>query len=387
MDSLYKSNILVVDDNSDNLELIEDFLDDDGYENIICVVSANEAYEKLEEHNIDLIILDVMMPIINGIEACKHIKSNDEYKDIPIIIATAKSDIKTLQDGFLAGANDYVRKPITNDMELLARVKNALILKHNMNYIKELNSSLDAKVQDEIDKNKKKDLLFQEQTKLAAMGEMVGSIAHQWRQPLNALSINIQNLEDDFEEELINKEFIDKFIIQNKQIIDFMSNTIDDFRNFYRIDKEKITFSAKETIKHVINIQNSVLKDNNIDLTIEGNDFIIYGFQNEFSQVIINLINNAKDAFVENEISDAKIIIKLEDNEIYVVDNAGGIDENLLNRVFEPYFTTKEQGKGTGMGLYISKMIIEQNMEAQLYVENNDISGTTFMLSFHKEEI
>jgi len=386
MDNLHSCKILVVDDNEDNLELIEDFLDDDGYENIICVLGAKEAYNVLSKEDIDLIILDIMMPDIDGLEACKHIKSNPESKDIPIIIATAKADLDTLKKGFEVGANDYVRKPITNDVELLARVKNALTLKSQMNYIKNINKSLDTKIKDEIEKSHKKDLLMQEQTKLAAMGEMVGSIAHQWRQPLNALSINIQNLEDDFQDDLIDTNFIDEFMSKNKKIIDFMSHTIDDFRNFFRIDKEKVEFSILESINNVVNIQNAILKNYDITLTIKGDDFKICGFKNEFSQVIMNIINNAKDALVENKIEDKQIYITIKNEKISIEDNGGGIDKEIIQRVFEPYFTTKEQGKGTGMGLYMSKMIMESNMNGMLNVKNTT-NGVMFEIIFGDKKV
>jgi len=380
MNNLCESQILVVDDSDDNLELIEDFLDDEGYTNITCVLGAKEAYDALATNNIDLIILDIMMPDIDGLEACKHIKSQGEYKDIPIIIATAKVDLETLKNGFEVGANDYVRKPITNDVELLARVKNALTIKSQLDYIKTINKSLDQKIKEEVEKNHKRDLLMQEQTKLAAMGEMVGSIAHQWRQPLNALTINIQSLKYDFQDNLIDAKFIDEFIQTNKKTIDFMSNTIDDFRNFFRIDKEQIDFSALETIESVVNIQNAVMKHYSIDILINGEDFNIHGFKNEFSHVIMNIINNAKDALLENSVKEKKIVIILDKCTIRIEDNAGGIDNTIIQRIFEPYFTTKEQGKGTGMGLYISKMIIESNMKGKLKVKNTAI-GASFEIS------
>ena len=384
MSDLFNSNILVVDDNEDNLELIEDFLEDEGYENIICVLGAREAYDVLAKENIDLIILDIMMPDIDGLKACAYIKSQQEYRDIPIIIATAKVDLETLKAGFAAGASDYVRKPITNEIELLARVKNALTIKSQLDYIKRSNVSLDKKVQEEIEKNRKKDFLMQEQTKLAAMGEMVGSIAHQWRQPLNALSINLQNLKYDFEDGLIDANFLDDFINNNKMIIDFMSNTIDDFRNFFSIDKEKTDFSALEAIHYVLNIHNSVLKKYNIDSSVTGEDFIIHGFKNEFLQVILNIFNNAKDAFLQNNIENKKIMIHIEKHTITIEDNAGGIDDKILDRIFEPYFTTKEQGKGIGMGLYMSKMIIENNMNGVLEVKNVN-NGALFKIVFDEK--
>jgi len=148
MKKLYDSKVLIVDDLEDNLELIEDMLDDEGYNNIISALSAKEAYEELEKNDIDLVILDVMMPEIDGIEACKYIKS--KYKDIPVILATAKTDMQTLEDGFDAGANDYVKKPIVNDVELLARVKNAISLKMSLDNYKTLNISLESNLKEKM---------------------------------------------------------------------------------------------------------------------------------------------------------------------------------------------------------------------------------------------
>jgi len=386
MSKFYNSKILVVDDNDDNLELIEDFLEDDGYKNIICTRSAKGAYDILSKESIDLIILDIMMPEIDGLEACRYIKTHEKYKNIPIVIATAKADLNTLKAGFEAGANDYVRKPITNDVELLARVKNALTLKFQYDYIKNVNELLDKKIEEEVAKSHKKDAMMQEQTKLAAMGEMIGAVAHQWRQPLNALNINIQNLDDDFEEGLINKEFIESFIQKNTEIIQFMSDTIDDFRNFFRIDKEKVDFSVLDTLKKVLNMQSSVLKNYNIAVEIIGEDFIINGLKNEFAQVIMSLISNAKDALIENKVKNAKITINLSDDKIIISNNGTGIDEEIINRVFEPYFTTKEQGRGTGMGLYMSKMIIENNMNGKISVENID-DGVSFTITLNTKKV
>ena len=386
MSKFYNSKILVVDDNDDNLELIEDFLEDDGYKNIICTRSAKGAYDILSKESIDLIILDIMMPEIDGLEACRYIKTHEKYKNIPIVIATAKADLNTLKAGFEAGANDYVRKPITNDVELLARVKNALTLKFQYDYIKNVNELLDKKIEEEVAKSHKKDAMMQEQTKLAAMGEMIGAVAHQWRQPLNALNINIQNLDDDFEEGLINKEFIESFIQKNTEIIQFMSDTIDDFRNFFRIDKEKVDFSVLDTLKKVLNMQSSVLKNYNIAVEIIGEDFIINGLKNEFAQVIMSLISNAKDALIENKVKNAKITINLSDDKIIISNNGTGIDEKIINRVFEPYFTTKEQGRGTGMGLYMSKMIIENNMNGKISVENID-DGVSFTITLNTKKV
>ena len=222
---------------------------------------------------------------------------------------------------------------------------------------------------------KRKDQIMQQQSKMAQMGEMVGSIAHQWRQPLNEIGINIQKLKYDYKSNIIDENFIKKFIDKNKQTINFMSKTIDDFRNFFRVDKDKENFSIKSAIKNTISMQSSQLNNYNIVLNITGDDFKIDGFQNEFRQVILNLVNNAKDALIQNKIKNPTIDIILQNNTITVKDNAGGIPEDILNRVFEPYFTTKEQGSGTGMGLYMSKMIIENNMGGVLSASNINIKN------------
>ena len=233
-----------------------------------------------------------------------------------------------------------------------------------------LNNSLQIKIEEELQKSLKKDKYLQEQAKLAAMGEMVGAIAHQWRQPLNSLNINIQNLDDDYEDGLIDREFLDTFIKKQTKTINFMSSTIDDFKNFFRIDKIKSNFSVKKAILSTLNIQSSQLGIHDIVINVEGEDFIFNGFQSEFQQVILNLIANAKDELVEKSILSPYININIIDTSIEITDNAGGIKEEIIDRIFEPYFTTKEQGKGTGLGLYMSKMIIEKNMEGTFSVSN-----------------
>ena len=252
--------------------------------------------------------------------------------------------------------------------------------------LKELNDELEKKVALGINEIRSRDELLTEQSKLASMGEMIGAIAHQWRQPLNELSINIQNLDDDYEDGLIDEKFVDEFIDENKKVITFMSNTIDDFRNFFRIDKTKEFFSVKEAIEQTLSIQGAQLKSHDIELLFSGEDFEINGFKSEFQQVILNLINNAKDALVANEIKDAKIEVYLRDKVIVIADNGGGIPSDVIDRIFEPYFTTKEQGKGTGMGLYMSSMIIRDNMNGSLDVKNIK-NGTQFTIGFEDESV
>ena len=248
--------------------------------------------------------------------------------------------------------------------------------------IQELNKTLNSKVDKALKENTKQLELLQQQSKLASMGEMIGAIAHQWRQPLNALAINIQNLEDDYDDGLIDRSFLEKFSDKNMKTIKFMSKTIDDFRNFFRIDKEKQVFSVKKAIEEVISIQSAQLKDREIEINMRGDDFYIDSYEGEFKQVVLNLINNAKDAIDENEIKEGKINITIKKDELTIEDNGGGIPKDIINRVFEPYFTTKETGKGTGIGLYMSKLIIEENMDGQISISNSTDGKTVINISF-----
>ena len=247
------------------------------------------------------------------------------------------------------------------------------------------NKELEENLQELVEKKSaeiiKQGEALQQQSKMAAMGEMIGAIAHQWRQPLNVLSINIQNLEYDYEEKLIDEKFVHEFIEKNSHTIDFMSRTIDDFRNFFRVDKEKTIFSVKNAVESSLSMQSAQLEHHSVVLSLTGDDFEINGYESEFLQVILNLVNNAKDALLDANIESPKIEIFLKDKCVYIKDNAGGIPKEVINRIFEPYFTTKEQGKGTGMGLYVSKMIIEDNMGALLKVSNED-DGAVFIIDF-----
>jgi len=170
--------------------------------------------------------------------------------------------------------------------------------------------------------------------------------------------------------------------------IHFISNTIDDFRDFFRIDKTKKDFDIVLAIKATMNLMSAQLKDNNINFELNASkEFIILGFEVEFQQVILNIVNNAKDEFVEKKIKNAKINIEISDDLDLVIikirDNAGGISGDVIGKVFDPYFTTKEQGKGTGMGLYMSQMIIKDNMHGELNVENTS-DGAVFSIKLNK---
>ncbi len=241
---------------------------------------------------------------------------------------------------------------------------------------KEYSKDLEIQIDNAIKENREKEKLLQTQSKLASMGEMIGAIAHQWRQPLNVLGLNTQLLIEDYLDGKIDEKYLENYEEKQMKIINFMSKTIDDFRNFFKVDKEKENFSIKKAIEEVIEIVSAQLKNHNIEVILNGDDFEINGYPSEFKQVILNVINNAKDAILANNIQNGKIIITLKEKYISIEDNAGGIPDEIKNRIFEPYFTTKENG--TGIGLYMSKQIINQ-MGGDIEVTNTK-QGAKFII-------
>jgi len=226
-----------------------------------------------------------------------------------------------------------------------------------------------------------------EQQKLASMGEMIGNIAHQWRQPLNALGLVLQNIKKAYERDRLDDAYLEKAVTKGKMLTQKMSSTIDDFRNLLKAEKIREHFNINNTIEEVLNMTQMSLKNHNIE--VEQNINInseIYAYPNELFQVVINLINNSKDAYIEQEKSGKIIINTKEDDREFIIsveDEAGGIPFDDVTKVFEPYFTTKDSG--TGIGLYMSKMIIMKDFNGQLNVENTE-KGAKFTVILPKEK-
>jgi len=247
----------------------------------------------------------------------------------------------------------------------------------------EIASNLDEKVTMKSFEIAKKDRLLQNQSKLAELGDMIGNIAHQWRHPLTRLSLTLQTLSAYKKKNKMTDEKFNDAIENSLYQIEFMSTTIDNFKNFYKKDETKSEFNVKEVIESVLNIISSVLEHSNIKLIVKSSvEVKINANKNEFAQVLMNLIINAKDAIDEQKIQNGHIYIDISKEKkhirIDVSDNGNGIPNCLLDEVFSPYFTTKEE-KGTGVGLYLAKAIIEDKMDGKLSVKNDE-QGAVFTI-------
>ena len=229
------------------------------------------------------------------------------------------------------------------------------------------------------EKEEQKELLVH-QSKLASMGEMIGNIAHQWRQPLTHLGYTFMNIKEAQKHHELTPEYLEGKIDEANAQLAFMSETIDDFKDFYAPKKEKEDFSLAKATQESIEMMKNSFKEHDIEVTLHiHEESTIHNYKNEYKQVLLNLLSNAKDALVKRATDAPKIVITVDANRVTVSDNAGGIDKETLLRIYEPYFTTKEGN--SGIGLYMSKMIVERNMKGVLQANNTD-KGADFTILF-----
>ena len=239
-----------------------------------------------------------------------------------------------------------------------------------------------------VEELRNKERLLIQQSRLAAMGEMIANISHQWRQPLNILGLVIQEMGISVHRGTISPESLDAGVAKAMQVIGSMSQTIDDFRHFFSPDKSRVTFSVKEIVEKMLFLMEGDFKNLQVQVHIVDEEVgTVEGLRNEFSQAILNILTNARDAFRDRKISAPCLTVKIfkEGSTIVVTicDNAGGIPEEIVDKIFEPYFTTKGPDKGTGIGLFMSKTIIEKNMGGRLSVSNTG-EGAKFRIELEQ---
>ncbi|WP_417333228.1 ATP-binding protein [Halarcobacter sp.] len=320
------------------------------------------------------------------------IDGKDEFRQMANIINKNVSYIRTNVD-----QNEALIKNATKVLEniesgnlgtRLTQNTNNTSLNELKNMINSVIGNLEDKIQKEIKQRLQQEQILIQQSKLAAMGEMIGNIAHQWRQPLAQISAIHMNMKVTFDFEKFNKEYLDSKIKEANKLTSYMSQTIDDFQNFFKPQGEKELFSVEKACKDAYFIVESSLKYHGIELSFDvKEDSEVLGYKNEFSQVVLNLISNAKDILLERKVEEPQINVEIKGGESYAVvkveDNAGGVREEILDKIFDPYFTTRHKTQGTGIGLYMAKNIIERNMHGFINVRNND-QGAIFTVKVLK---
>ncbi len=248
-----------------------------------------------------------------------------------------------------------------------------LVLVYRQYLLKQMNKELYKKVEIEMKKNEEKHRISIQQSRMASMGEMLENIAHQWRQPLSTISVVASGIKLKKELNILNDEELDDALSHIKNATQYLSNTIEDFRNFFSKDKISSNINIRSTINKTIDLVSSTFAKEGITLVRNIQDINFASFENELIQVLMNILINAKDA-LENKQSQKLIIIKVKQHKnniiITIKDNAGGINEDIIDKIFEPYFTTKHQFNGTGIGLYMSKLISEKHLDGEIIVRN-----------------
>ncbi|MBF0336633.1 MAG: PAS domain S-box protein [Nitrospirae bacterium] len=281
------------------------------------------------------------------------------------------------------------------DLDIISRLASiyaiAVERKRMEEQLRDLNVNLEVRVKQAIDKAQRQQHMLTQQSKMATMGEMIGLIAHQWKQPLNAVALTVMDLKDAYRFGELTREYIEKSVDLITSQTHFMAKTIDDFRDFFKPTKKNARFDVKQAIEELLTMFANIFNKHGIDIQVQAQqDLSLFteGYPNEFKQVILNVLNNSRDAIMHRRSTGDRIYGKIEiqlrnsqDRDqliIAITDNGGGIPEGIMERIFEPYFTTKESD-GTGIGLYMSKTIIETNMGGNLTVRNID-GGAEFTI-------
>ncbi|WP_294953580.1 ATP-binding protein [Sulfurovum sp.] len=262
-----------------------------------------------------------------------------------------------------------------------------LALEQKTMELQSLNATLEERIQKKIEENREQEKMLFRQARYAQMGEMISMIAHQWRQPLNAISASAAIMQLKLEREDPQNIFFKEKVARIGDYVQHLSSTIDDFRNFFRLDRKKEEREFPEIIDNALSLVKNALEEKNIVLAThyQCTACLIYTYPNEILHVILNLLKNAEDALLMNKISEPKIMIRTMSEQGRVVfeieDNAGGIGKDIMEKIFDPYFTTKGHSDGTGLGLYMSKVIIEEHCQGKIEVENG-ARGAIFRLVF-----
>jgi C4-dicarboxylate-specific signal transduction histidine kinase len=378
-----KQRVLIVDDEPRNQRIVVEILED-----IVDFRLANNGEEALqiaEKFRPELVLLDIMMPGIDGYEVCRKIKENDDYKYSKVILVSGKAMIDERLKGYEVGADDYMTKPFAPE-ELLAKVKVFLRIARLEIELADMNRDLDEKVRQRTEALLNAEARLINTAKMSALGEMAAGIAHEINTPLAIISLTNEQISEVMADENPDKELLHKMTTTVAATVKRISGIINGLRFFSR-DGQKDPLemaSLKDIVMSTLGLCNEKIKNHQIDVQLENltDDFKIECRAVEISQVLLNLIGNACDATMVLDEKWIRISLLEEPDWITltITDSGNGIPEAIRNRVFQPFFTTKDIGKGTGLGLSISKGIIESH-KGEISIDTQS-KHTKFVLRF-----
>ncbi len=373
-------NILYVEDD-ENLQLITIDILSEFFTNITTANDGIDALEKFKNTSFDLIISDIDMPNMNGINMISEIRKMSS--DVVILILSAYIKPEYFIETIKLGIDGYIIKPL-DFQQFTALIYKSVEKIKNKKKLEEYNLYLEHKVQEQLEEVLEKNKFIQEREKFAAMGEMIDSIAHQFKQPLSIIKLRTQSVQNELIHNDLDKSYLQESLESINNQVEHALSTINEFKDFFRIDTKRSNVSIKNLLQSVTTLVKDELIKHNISIEITGDTSITIDIiLNEFKHVLLNLITNSKDAFIERNIKNRKILIDVKKYEdciqLSTQDNAGGIAPEILDKVFIPNFTTKSHNEGTGIGLHISKLILEK-INASINVENIE-NGVKFIIT------
>ena len=371
--------LLHVEDSPKDAEIIQEGLISAGFSVQIDWASNEQQFTAfLQGGGYNLILADYQLPRFDAPAALRLAQSL--CPGVPFICVSGAIGEEKAVELLKLGATDYVLKNRLDKLPLamqraLDEVRERTARQLADEELELLHKTLEARVIKMVADLRRKDQILIQQSRLASMGEMIGNIAHQWRQPLNNVALIIQNVQIQFNSGTLTREEMDSDIHEAMEALLKMSHTIDDFRNFYREDKEKQRFFISKAVNRVMELVTPTLSNHHIQVEIESDEAVdAIGFQNEYMQALLNIIANSREAGGERNVPHPRIFIRITQENgrsvLYIRDNCGGIPEDILPKIFDPYFTTRGPDRGTGIGLYMSKVIVEQNMAGHLTARN-----------------
>ncbi|NQY92616.1 MAG: response regulator [Campylobacteraceae bacterium] len=382
--------ILVMEDSLVIQEQLRDVLENRYYK-VEVASDSRRAEQILAEIPIDLILLDLVLKDGNGIDFLR--RNNNviiNIKKIPVLVVSGHVNSEVTRDVIKEGAVDVLTKPYVleeivlkvdfwmdykrKENEIINSVKSLALQKI---IIEDQKKKLENKIVLEKQINQQKEKLLLQQSKMATMGAMLENIIHQWKQPLSAMSTNVSSVQLQKELDILDDGTLDTSLSDMMMVIGHLGNTIDDFRNYLKPDREQVVFKIDDAVEQAILLVGAQLRNKNIKVIKNSDDQTITGYKNDFIQSFLNILNNSKDALNEIETKNRFIVIDIkvlgdDKVEIKIKDTAGGIPSDIINKVFESHFTTKSKSGGTGIGLFMTKEMIEKHMGGVLEVENID---------------
>lgn len=382
------ADILVVEDDLGHVELLERSFEGISEFSLSAVHSLKAARERIATQLPDLILTDYLLPDGAGQDILSSTPAS-----YPVVVMTSHGNEQIAVELMKAGALDYIVKSPDSFEQMPQVVRRALRewrlrCEHDaaQKELARINASLEQRVREEVAKNLEKDRMLAHQARLAAMGEMLRDIAHQWRQPLNNIALIVQNICMEHENNELSNESCHQQVSQCLATLKYLSETINLFRTFYQPDYSPQLFSLAEAVEAAVKLMRPGIEASGIELQLNIDTAAeIQGYRNELVNAIINIINNAREAISEHHPPTPFIRIDLQQDSnvarLTIRDNGGGVPDQIKEKIFDPYFTTKFKSQGTGIGLYMARSIIETTTGGSISVAN-DNGGAAFILLF-----